>query len=225
MSEAVESTNESKQATQDLELGSLYALKVGMTTYYSETGESLAATVLKYEPLVVSQIKTKEKDGYAAVQVAFSPKRAKRTALAEKNHLKGTGFENGTYFVREIRQEVPAGASIGSKVALSSLKIGDVVKATSRSKGKGFAGVVKRWGNAGGPESHGSGFHRRPGSIGNRTWPGRVMPGKKFPGHLGDATVTVKSIRIVDIIPEENVVIVSGPIPGAENSLVKLTKV
>lgn len=225
MSEAVESTNEAPKAAQDLELGSLYTFKVGMTTYYDEKGESLAATVLKYEPHVISQIKTKEKDGYAAVQVAFSPKRAKRTAKSEKSHLKGAGFENGAYEVKEIRQDVPAGATVGAKVALSSLKVGDVVKATSRSKGKGFAGVVKRWGNAGGPETHGSGFHRRPGSIGNRTWPGRVMPGKKFPGHLGDETVTVKSIRIIDIIPEENVLIVSGPIPGAENSLVKLTKV
>jgi large subunit ribosomal protein L3 len=207
------------------ELGSLFAFKVGMTSYYDEKGESIAATVLKYETLVVSQLKTKENDGYSAVQVAFKPKREKRTAKSEKNHLKATGFENGAYHVREIRQDIPEGLAVGAKVALSSLKVGDVVKITSRSKGRGFAGVVKRWHMAGGPETHGSGFHRRPGSIGNRTWPGRVMPGKKFPGHFGDENVSVKSVRVIDVIADENVIIVSGPVPGAANTLVKLTKV
>lgn len=214
-----------QNTTTGCELNSLYAFKLGMTTYYDDKGESIAATLLKYEPLVVSQLKTEEKDGYSAIQVAFKPKREKRTAKSEKTHLKPAGFENGAYFVREIRQSIPEGLAVGTKVSLSSLKVGDTIKATARSKGRGFAGVVRRWGNAGGPESHGSGFHRRPGSIGNRTWPGRVMPGKKFPGHLGDETVTVKSIRVIDVLADENIIVVGGPIPGAENSLVKLTKV
>jgi large subunit ribosomal protein L3 len=206
-------------------LNSLYAFKLGMTTYYDEKGESVAATVLKYEPLVVSQLKTKEKDGYSAVQVAFKAKKDKRTAKSEKNHLKGTGFENGTYHVKEIRQEIPEGLAVGTKIELGSLKIGDNLKVTGKSKGMGFAGVVKRWHMAGGPETHGSGFHRRPGSIGNRTWPGRVMPGKKFPGQLGNETVTVKGLQVVDIIEDESVIIVRGSIPGSQNSLVKLMKV
>jgi large subunit ribosomal protein L3 len=218
-----ENTTEAK--TGACQLDSLYAFKMGMTTYYDDNGESISATVLKYEPLVVSQLKTKEKDGYTAVQVAFKPKSDKRTLKSEKNHLKAAGFENGAYHVREIRQEIPAGVEVGTKVEMSSLKIGDMLKVTGTSKGCGFAGVVKRWGNAGGPETHGSGFHRRPGSIGNRTWPGRVMPGKHFPGHLGDETVTVKGIQVVDLIPEESVIIVRGSIPGAQNSLVKLMKV
>jgi large subunit ribosomal protein L3 len=208
-----------------VELGSLFAFKVGMTTYYDENGDAIAATVLKYEPLVVTQLKTTQKDGYEAIQVAFKPKREKRTSSSEKTHLKAAGFENGAYHSREIRQAAPEGLAVGTRVELSSLKPGDVVKVTSRSKGRGFAGVVKRWGVAGGPETHGSGFHRHPGSVGNRTWPGRVMPGKKFPGHFGDENITVKSVKIVDVIPEENVIVVKGPVPGSQNTLVKLTKV
>lgn len=207
------------------QLDSIYAFKKGMTSYFTDAGESVAATVLKYEPLVISQVKTKEKDGYTAVQVSFMPKKSVRTAKSEKNHLKAAGFENGAYHAREIRQDLPETAQVGTKISLDSLKVGDLVKVTSRSKGRGFAGVVRRWGMAGGPETHGSGFHRRPGSIGNRTWPGRVMPGKKFPGHYGDETVTVKNLRVLDIIADENVIVVSGAIPGAENSLVQLTKV
>ncbi|MNL65523.1 50S ribosomal protein L3 [compost metagenome] len=101
---------------------------------------------------------------------------------------------------------------------------GDVVKLTSKSKGKGFAGVMKRWNFAGGPAAHGSKFHRRPGSSGNRTWPGRVMPGKKFPGHLGAETVTVKNVEIVEVLASENVLMVKGPVPGARNTLVKLVR-
>lgn len=220
-----ENSNETKTEATSCELDSLYAFKMGMTTYYDEKGESIAATVLKYEPLVVSQLKTKDTDGYTAVQVAFKSRGDKRSPKSQKGILKAAGFENGAYHVKEIRQEIPTGLAIGSKISLSSLKIGDNLKVTGKSKGCGFAGVVKRWGMAGGPETHGSGFHRRPGSIGNRTWPGRVMPGKKFPGHLGDETVTVKGIRVVDVMPEENVIIVRGSIPGSENTLVKLTKV
>ncbi|RYZ78363.1 MAG: 50S ribosomal protein L3, partial [Proteobacteria bacterium] len=109
-------------------------------------------------------------------------------------------------------------------ISIDSLVKGDIVRITSRSKGKGFAGSVKRWGFAGGPASHGSKFHRQPGSSGNRTWPGRVMPGKKFPGHLGDETVTVRNVRVVDVLAAEGVVLVKGPVPGSRNTLVKLVK-
>ncbi len=211
---------------KSIELEILFAFKVGMSSYYDDNGEMQSATVLRYEPMVVSQLKTSEKDGYSAVQVAFGPKRAKRTGKSEKNHLKGTGFENGAYFVREIRTKSAAeGVEVGAHISIASLKAGDTVKVTGTSKGKGFMGVVRRWNNAGGPGAHGSGFHRSPGSSGNRTWPGRVMPGKKFPGHLGDETVTVKNLSILDVVPEENVIIVRGAVPGAANSLVKLTKV
>lgn len=221
MSETTQTTNEN---TQGLKLNGLYAFKEGMATIYNEQGEAVPVTVLRYEPWFVSQIKTNEADGYEAIQLACEPKKAKNSNKAEKGHLTKAGFENGARYVKELRQALPEGAVVGAQVSIDSLAKGDVVKLTSKSKGKGFAGVMKRWNFAGGPAAHGSKFHRRPGSSGNRTWPGRVMPGKKFPGHLGAETVTVKNVEIVEVIPSENVLMVKGPVPGARNSLVKLVR-
>jgi large subunit ribosomal protein L3 len=209
---------------QTLKLDGLFAFKEGMATVYNEQGEAIPVTVLRYEPWVVAQVKTKKNDGYEAIQLACRPKKSKNTTQAEKGHLKNTGFENGAHYVKELRQALPEGASVGSSVSIESLSKGDIVKMTSKSKGHGFAGSVKRWNFAGGPASHGSKFHRRPGSVGNRTWPGRVMPGKKLPGHYGDETITVRNVEIVDVIPSESVLMVKGPVPGARNSLVKLVR-
>jgi large subunit ribosomal protein L3 len=209
---------------QTLKLDGLFAFKEGMATVYNEQGEAIPVTVLRYEPWVVAQVKTKQNDGYEAIQLACRPKKSKNTTQAEKGHLKNAGFENGAQYVKELRQSLPEGASVGSAVSIESLAKGDIVKMTSKSKGHGFAGSVKRWNFAGGPASHGSKFHRRPGSSGNRTWPGRVMPGKKFPGHYGDETITVRNVEVVDVIPAENVLMVKGPVPGARNTLVKLVR-
>jgi len=208
----------------EVKLNTLFAVKVGMSQVYDDKGELVPVTVLKYETNVVSQVKTEEKDGYTAVQVALIPKRATRTTTARKNHLKAAGFENGAAYVREVRGALPEGVAVGQKVSIDSFVKGDVVNLTSQSKGKGFAGSVKRWGLAGGPATHGSHFHRRPGSSGNRTWPGRVMPGKKFPGHLGAEMTTIKNVQVVDVIPQENVVLVRGNVPGGRNTLVTLVK-
>lgn len=208
----------------ELKLNGLYAFKEGMATIFNEKGEAVPVTVLRYEPWVVSQIKTQDKDGYAAIQVACRPKKAKNSSQAENGHLKKAGLETGAQFVRELRQGVPATAKLGSQVSIESLKKGDVVALTGISKGHGFTGVMKRWNFQGGPAAHGSKFHRRPGSVGNRTWPGRVMPGKKLPGHYGDETITVRNVQIVEVIPGENVLMVKGPVPGARNSLVRLVK-
>lgn len=218
MSENTETTN-----TNEIKLNGLYAFKEGMTTVYSEQGEAVPVTVLRYEPWFVSQIKSEAKDGYSALQLACSPKKAKNSSKAEVGHLKGLGWQSGAKFLREFRQEV-AGVELGAKVSIDSLTKGDFVKLTGTSKGHGFQGSVRRWGFAGGPASHGSKFHRRPGSSGNRTWPGRVMPGKKFPGHWGDETISVKGVKVVDVIAAENVILVKGPVPGARNSLVKLVR-
>lgn len=207
-----------------LKTNTLFAFKVGMSTVYDDNGEAVPVTLLKYEPLIVSQIKTKDKDGYSALQVAFKPRSAKTANASQKGHLKGAGFENGAYHMREIRQEIPAGATVGQKISLDSLTKGDLVAVRGYTKGRGFQGSVKRFGFAGGPGAHGSKFHRQPGSSGNRTWPGRVMPGKRFPGHYGDEMVTVRNLRIVDIVPEENVVILKGAVPGAPNGLIELVK-
>lgn len=219
------SENQATAGAEGVRLNGLFAHKMGMSSIYGDNGEAIPVTVLKMETWVVSQVKTKEKDGYSAVQIASRAKKAPNSSNAEKGHLSKAGFENGAQFVKEIRQdELPEGAAVGARVSIQSLAKGDVVRITSRSKGRGFAGSVKRHNFAGGPAAHGSKFHRQPGSSGNRTWPGRVMPGKKFPGHLGAETVTVKSVKVVDVLPEQGIVLVKGPVPGARNTLVKLVK-
>ena len=218
MSETTTATN------SELKLNGLFAFKEGMATIYNDQGEAVPVTVLRYEPWFVAQVKTTENDGYDAIQLACRPKKAKNVSKAIKNHLTKAGFENGAQLVKELRQAMPEGAAIGNQLSIESLSVGDVVKITSKSKGHGFTGSVKRWNFAGGPASHGSKFHRQPGSSGNRTWPGRVMPGKKFPGHWGDETITVKNVQVVQVIPSENVVMVKGPVPGARNTLVKLVR-
>ncbi len=218
MSETTTATN------SELKLNGLFAFKEGMATIYNDQGEAVPVTVLRYEPWFVSQVKTTENDGYDAIQLACRPKKAKNVSKAIKNHLTKAGFENGAHLVKELRQTMPEGAAIGNQLSIESLSVGDIVKITSKSKGHGFCGSVKRWSFAGGPASHGSKFHRQPGSSGNRTWPGRVMPGKKFPGHWGDENITVKNVQVVQVIPSENVVMVKGPVPGARNTLVKLVR-
>lgn len=218
------SNTDSKAQVAEVKLNGLFAFKEGMATIFNEQGEAVPVTVLKYEPWFVSQIKTNEKEGYSAVQVACRPKKAKNSTASEKGHFSKAGFENGAQFVKEVRQELPDGLSLGAKVSIESFNKGDVIRITSKSRGRGFSGSVRRWSFAGGPASHGSKFHRRPGSSGNRTWPGRVMPGKKFPGHYGDETITVKNVVVVQVLPDENVIMVKGPVPGSRNTLVKMVR-
>jgi large subunit ribosomal protein L3 len=221
-------SEENKNAVEadvaELKLNGLLAFKEGMATVYNEQGEAVPVTVLRFEPLVVTQLKTQDKDGYSAIQISCMPKKAKNSTKAENGHFKKAGLEVGCKVVRELRQEIPDGAKLGDLVSINSLKKGDIIRITGVSKGHGFTGVMKRWNFAGGPGAHGSKFHRRPGSSGNRTWPGRVMPGKKFPGHYGDETITVKSVLVVDVLPNEGVLMVKGPVPGARNSLVQMVR-
>lgn len=227
MSEQEVTTQENTEAvasSSGLKLEGLYAFKMGMMTVYGEDGSVIPVTALKYDPMVVSQVKTKEKDGYEAVQVAFKPKPARTSNAAELALFKKAGFENAAYFAREIRQALPEGVQIGQKVSIDSLEKGASVKMVASSKGRGFTGVMKRHNFGGGPGAHGSKFHRQPGSVGMRTWPGRVLKGRKLPGQFGDEQTTVKHVKIVDVIPSENVILVKGPVPGAMNTLVRLMK-
>lgn len=217
-------TEETNTKSGSITVGGLFAFKIGMTQVVDDKGEMVPCTVLQYEPWTVSQVKTKESDGYEALQIACRPRKAIRSAKAQQGNLKKAGFKAGAYFVREVREKLPEGVAVGSAVSLESLKKGDWVKATSTSKGKGFAGSVKRWNAGGGPGAHGSTFHRQPGSSGNRTWPGRIMKGKHFPGHLGDETTTVRNLRIIDVYTDDNVILLAGPVPGGRNALVRLTK-
>jgi large subunit ribosomal protein L3 len=229
MSEIQASTTEvanasSNSDSSDVKLEGIYAFKVGMSTVYDEAGNAIPVTILRQGQWVVSQVKTGDNDGYSSVQVACDPKSTKNTSKAASGHFQKAGFKTDFIQVHEIRQSSIDGVVVGSKVSIESLKKGDVVKVTSKSKGRGFQGSVKRFGFAGGPAAHGSKFHRQPGSGGNRTWPARVMPGKRYPGHMGDRVVTIRKVKIVDVIPEENVVLVKGPVPGAPNGVVRLMK-
>lgn len=216
-----ENTNiESGDATSN----ALYAFKVGMSSVYNENGERVPVTVMRYEPMVVSQVKTKESDGYSAVQMSFVADRATQTNKAAQKHASKAGFENGAKFLKEVRIDNAADFTVGTKIGLSGFKKGDVIEITGTSKGHGFSGVVRRWNFNGGPATHGSGFHRTGGSVGNRTWPGRVIPGKRMAGRFGGDTVTIKNVQVVDVIAEENVILLKGAVPGSRNSLVKLTK-
>ena len=209
----------------NLQLEGLFLFKVGMSAVFSEEGQRIPVTVLRYAPMTVAQVKTETSDGYNALQVSFVPKRATRTGKAESTKLKAAGFENGARYTKELRfDKLPEGVAVGQKVALESLKKGDVLNVVGDSKGRGFQGPVRRWGFAGGPATHGSGFHRKPGSVGNRTEPGRVIPGKRMAGHWGVETITIKNIKVVDVITEENVLLVKGAVPGPVNGLIKVMK-
>lgn len=225
MSEETQEQQTEAVNSNEVMLNGLYAFKVGMSSVYDEEGRSIPVTVLRYKPWIVSQVKKAETDGYESIQIACDPKKAKNANKAEKTRLAKAGFENGARLIKEVRQALPEGVEVGKHVAINSLQKGDVVQMTGNSKGRGFAGVMKRYNFAGGRASHGSGFHRAPGSIGNCEFPGRVMPGRKLPGHFGNKQFSIKNVKIVDVIPEENVVLVKGPVPGGRNSIVKLMKV
>ena len=226
MSEMQTQSAESKTpSSEGVKLNGLFAFKEGMATVYNDKGEAIPVTVLRFENWKVSQIKTTAKDGYSAVQVAAVPKKAKNSTTAEKNHLSAAGFETGAQYVKELRlEQLPTDLKLGDSLSIDTLIKGDVVKITSKSKGHGFQGSIRRWNFAGGPATHGSKFHRRPGSSGNRTWPGRVMPGKKFPGHWGDETITVRNVEVIDVNAADGVLLVKGPVPGSKNTLVRLVK-
>ncbi len=196
--------------------------KIGMTRVYSEVGQATPVTVVEAGPCKVLQVKSEATDGYNAIQVGFSEKKASRVNKAVAGHLKKSGSE-GFYFIREFRVSDPDNYEVGQDITLDAVfKIGDLVDVQGTSKGKGFQGVIKRHGFAGGGAGHGSKFHRAPGSIGMSAYPGRVVKGKKMPGRMGNDTVLKKNVIIVDIRPDDNVVLLKGPLPGAKNGLLKI---
>ncbi|PIE59257.1 MAG: 50S ribosomal protein L3 [Desulfobulbus propionicus] len=198
--------------------------KIGMTRIYDENGRSIPVTVIEAGPCVILQKKTTDKEGYNAIQVGFCEKKPSRLNKPEAGHFKRSGGK-GFYHVREIRVEDPDAYELGQEIKANEvIAVGDQVDITGKSKGRGFQGVVRRHGFAGGKASHGSGFHRAPGSIGCSAWPSRVMKGKKLPGHMGDEVVTQKNYRVIDVRGDDNVVLVKGPVPGAKNGLLRICK-
>jgi len=183
--------------------------------------ELIPVTVIQAGPCKVVQKKTMEKDGYEAVQLAFEEEKKKgRVTKAIAGHFKKSG-STPHRFLREFSM---AGYEQGQDVKVDIFKKGELIAVSGVSKGKGFAGVMKRHNFAGGPGGHGSMFNRAPGSIGASAYPSRVWPGKKLPGHMGDVTVTVKNLKIIEVRPEQNLLFVRGAVPGGENALVLITK-
>ena len=196
----------------------ILATKVGMTQIFNETGTLIPVTVLQAGPCVVTQVKTVENDGYAAVQVGFVDKREKLVNKPAKGHFDKAGVSYKRY-VRELKLENAAEYEVKAEIKVDIFKEGDKVDASAISKGKGFQGVIKRHGQSRGPETHGSRYHRRPGSMGTMR-PMRVLKGKKLAGHMGSETVTIQNLEIIEVCVEDNYILVSGNVPGAKGSLV-----
>lgn len=198
----------------------LLGKKLGMTQVFDES-RLTPVTVIEAGPCRVVTIKTKERDGYEAVQLSYGEVKERKLSKAELGHLK----KQQAPASRVLREFEKVGeATVGESVTVSMFKKGDWVDVVGVSKGKGFQGVVKRHHYAGGPESHGSMFHRAPGSIGASSYPSRVWKGKTLPGHMGAERVTVQRLKVVDSRPEENLLFVRGAIPGATNGLIVVRK-
>lgn len=197
----------------------LLGRKIGMTQFFTEEGESVGVTVLEVGPCVVTQVKQTSSDGYNALQIGFGEKEFRGIPRALRGHFEKKGSKPFRY-LREFRVENPQSFKVGQEFQVSAFQVGERVDVTGVSKGKGFQGVIKRHHKAGGPASHGSTFHRSTGSIGQRTWPGRVFPLMKLPGHMGNHRVTVRNLKIIQILPEKNCLVVEGSVPGGKNALV-----
>jgi large subunit ribosomal protein L3 len=197
----------------------LLGRKIGMTRVYDSNGKVTPVTVIEAGGNSLVQIKTAEKEGYDAVQVGFDTQKESRLNKAELGHFKKAGIEPKK-LLREFR--LPEGVQVGPEVDLgvTQFEPGEFVDIIGQSKGKGFQGVVKKHGFAGQPAAHGSKMHRRNGAIGNRSTPGRIWKNMGMPGHLGDDRVTVQNLRVVQVRGEDNVILVSGAVPGANGSYV-----
>ncbi len=202
-------------------IAGLLGRKIGMTTYYHDDGTAESVTAVEVGPCVVTQVKTDARDGYEAVQVGFGA--AKKLNQADAGHQSRSGgkFEH----LQEFRVDDLAEFEVGQELKADVFEVGEPIKVIGTSKGKGFAGVVRRYNFAGGPKTHGqSDRHRAPGSVGAGSSPGRVWPGTRMGGHYGVDRVTVKGLRVVAADVDKNVVLVRGSIPGGKNGVVRIEK-
>jgi large subunit ribosomal protein L3 len=197
--------------------------KLGMTQIFDESGAVVPVTVIEAGPCPVVQVRTDEKDGYAAVQLGFGAKKATRATSAEKGHATKAGLEAAPAVLKEFRFD--AAPAIGESVTVDDFERGGRVKVTGVTKGRGFQGVMKRHGFGGGRASHGATrVHRAPGSIGAGTNPSRVIKGKRMPGHMGDAQQTVRNLLVAKVDAERNLLYVRGAVPGPVNGYVFVTR-
>ena len=196
----------------------ILGIQRGMTQVFGTNGKLVPVTVIEIAPNIVSQIKTKENDGYDAIQLATVEKKEKRANKPETGHLKKANT-TPKRFLKELRGVDVSNYSLGQEIKADIFTKGEVVDVTGTSKGKGTQGVIKRWNQSRGPMGHGSQYHRGVGSLGTML-PMRVLPGKKMPGRMGGEQVTVQNLEIIDIDLENNVILVKGNVPGPKNSLV-----
>jgi large subunit ribosomal protein L3 len=198
-----------------MSISTLLGKKIGMTQVYDAQNVLVPVTVVEAGPCPVVQIKTIQADGYNAVQIGFSKQKSKNATKAEKNHASKAGLEDAPRVLSEVRLDAPSTNKVGDVITVSTFTEGQLVDVTGVTKGKGFQGVVKRFRVGGGPASHGSMFHRRIGSIGMRQTPGRVWKNQAMPGHMGQLKRTLQNLLIVKVLPEKNLLLVKGAIPGA----------
>ncbi len=200
-------------------INAIIGRKLDMTQVFADDGSVYPVTLVQVGPCTVTQVKTEKSDGYSALQIGFGPKKAKSVNKPTKGHLDKVG--KGYFQVlREIPVDDPSEHNPGDEVLADIFEIGEQIDIIGKSKGKGFAGTIKRWNFSRGPDGHGSKNVREPGSTGMATYPGRVIKGKKLPGQLGNKRTTVLNLRVVDVRPEENLILVHGAVPGAKNGIV-----
>jgi len=201
----------------------LIGKKLGMTVVFSSEGKYVPVTVVKIGPCTVTQIKTGETDGYNALQLGFGGKKKTRVRRPDKGHLKKSGLES-CEIIREFAVENPGEYALGQVLNTGIFSVGDRVDVSGTTKGRGFAGVIKRHGYSGGRKTHGSHCHRIPGSIGASAWPSRVFKGKKLPGHYGHEKQTMRNVEIVDIREQDNLILLKGAVPGPRSGLISVCK-
>ena len=194
--------------------------KIGMTQIFTEAGEVVPVTVVEAGPVVVTQVKTIENDGYNAVQVDFVDAKEKSLNKPQKGHLAAANVLKK--HLKEFSVEAVDAYTVGQEIKADVFAAGEMIDVTGISKGKGFQGPIKRHGQSRGPESHGSRYHRRPGSMGACSYPGRVFKNKKLAGHMGSVKVTVQNLEVVRVDADKNFILVKGAIPGAKGSVVTL---
>ena len=195
--------------------------KLGMTQIFDENGAVIPVTVVEAGPCAVTQVKTVEKEGYDAVQLGFGEVKDKHINKPEKGHFAKAKLPNKKH-LREFRLEDISTYKVGDEVKADIFEAGEKVDVQGTSKGKGFQGVIKRHGQHRGPMGHGSMYHRRPGSMGPTSTPGRVFKGKKLPGHMGRVTVTVQNLDVVRVDMDKNVLLIKGSVPGAKGAILKI---
>ncbi len=205
-------------------MAGLIGKKIGMMRVFDDGGAAVPVTVVEAGPCPVLQIKSEETDGYAAVQLGFGAQKDKRANKAEKGHAAKAGVEAAPRLVREFPLSGDAEYEVGQAITVEVFEVGDTVKVTGTSKGRGFQGVVKRWGFAGRPASHGHPMSRTPGSIGPGTDPSRVIKGKKLPGRMGGARTTIGNLKVVRVDLERNLLFIRGGVPGSRNSYLLIQK-